>query len=87
MEKQNAFVFSGSAVKIASRALARCLLARSQGKPQETSVAKYSLIHMITIRLDPTTPIADLLLRGKQLSIQFSYLSVPLWMEMFVIHV
>lgn len=50
-EKQNTFVFSGSAVKILSWALAQCLLACSQGKSHETSVAKCSLIHMITIRL------------------------------------
>lgn len=64
-EKQNTFVFSGSAVKILSWALAQCLLACSQGKSHETSVAKCSLIHMITIRLqDSATPIADLLLWG-----------------------
>lgn len=62
-EKQNTFVFSGSAVKILSWALARCLLTCSQGKSHETSVAKCRLIHMITIRLrDSTTPTADLLL-------------------------
>lgn len=48
---QNTFVFSGSAVKILSWALAQSLLACSQGKSHETSVAKCSLIRMITIRL------------------------------------
>lgn len=66
-KKKKSFVFSGSVVL--TRSWTQHLLICSQGKSHETSVDKFCLIHMTTVRLrDSTTPTADLLLQGTFLS-------------------
>lgn len=84
-EKQNTFVFSGSAVKILSWALAQRPLERSQGKSHETSVAKCSLIHMITIRLR-TQPHLSLTYCYEANTFSFRCVFPTLRIEMFSMH-